>query len=152
MPQLNKKEKAFCRSYLKTGDVEKAAKLSGIKSDPYELLAQDKIAGEINRLGKALNRTAEHIARYALIRLAAGSFSEAAGLIFADEKSDLSKADMLSVSEIRKKGESIEIKFFDRFKAIQCLTEGFGENENSVPFYEALIAGAEKLKSKDYGD
>ncbi len=152
MPQLNKKEKAFCRNYLKTGNAEEAARLSGLKKDPYELLAREKIIREIGRLGDAIDKTAEHIARYALIRLAAGSFSEPIEIIFGGDEKDASKADWFSVSEIKKKGESVEIKFFDRFKAVQCLTDGFGESESSVPFYEALIAGAEKLNKKDYGD
>ncbi len=151
MSQLNKKEKAFCRRYLETGNPERAARLAGIKKDPYELLTCERVQNEIKRCGEAINKTALHIARYALIRLAAGSVFDAAGVL-SDEKGEKSDTDFFSVSEIKRKGESIELRSFDKFKAIECLTRGLSENESSVPFYDALIAGAEKLNESGYGD
>ncbi len=154
MSQLNKKEKAFCRRYLETGNPERAASLSGIKKDPYELLTCTRIQNEIKRYGEAIEKTALHIARYALIRLAAGSVFDAAEML-SDKKDgnvSVSDTDLFSVSEIKRKGESIELRSFDKFKAIECLTRGLSEIESSVPFYDALIAGAQKLNQTENGD
>ncbi|MEE3428009.1 MAG: terminase small subunit [Ruminococcus sp.] len=151
MSQLNKKEKAFCRKYLETGNINVAAKLSGISKDPYELLGRDEINAEINRLGERINRSAEYIAKSALIRLAVGNVSDAVNLIYSDEESkNLPEgADLFMVSEIKRRGDTTEIKFFDRFKAIKSLLDGFDNVEEAVPFYDALIEGAKKLNGKD---
>ncbi len=151
MSQLNKKEKAFCRKYLETGNIAEALRASGYKKDPYELLCSDEAVEEIKRLSGALNRNAESIAKSALIRLAVGDVSEVASLVFSDEPDKrISDADMFMVSEIKKKGDLTEVKFFDRFKAIKTLLEGI-EIDTDVPFYNALLEGAEKLDG-DYGD
>ncbi|MBQ5347582.1 MAG: terminase small subunit [Ruminococcus sp.] len=154
MSQLNKKEKAFCREYLESGNAKKAARSSGITKDPYELLSKEAVISEIKRLGTALNKNSEHIARSALIRLAVGDVSDACRLLIIDKPDEeiLSELDLFMVSEIKRKGDTTEIKFYDRFKAIKCLLEGFESEQNAVPFYEALIAGAEKLNNSRNGD
>lgn len=154
MSQLNKKEKMFCRKYLETGDVVKAAELSGIKKDPYLLLNKEEITEEIKSLGDTLNKNSEYIAKSALIRLAVGNVSDAASLLFKEDagKSELEKLDLFMVSEIKRKGDTTEIKFFDRFKAINSLLDGFDNEQSNVPFYEALKAGAEALKESNNGD
>ncbi len=151
MSQLNKKEKTFCRKYLETGNINAAAKLSGISKDPYELLGRDEINAEINRLGERINRSAEYIAKSALIRLAVGNVSDAVNLIYSGgEAENLPEgADLFMVSEIKRRGDTTEIKFFDRFKAIKSLLDGFDNGEEAVPFYDALIEGAKKLNGKD---
>ncbi len=152
MPQLNKKEKAFCRKYLETGDVKKSAEFSGIKKDPYDLLEKDDVQNEIKRLGGALKRGAESVAESALIRLAVGDVSDAVSLLFSDKPCDLKNLDLFMVSEIKRKGDTTEIKFFDRFKALKSLIEGIPNDEEAVPFYDALLSGAEKLEQSDYED
>lgn len=152
MPQLNKKEKAFCRKYLETGDVKKSAEFSGIKKDPYDLLEKDDVQNEIKRIGGALKRGAESVIKSALIRLAVGDVSDAVSLLFSDKPCDLKNLDLFMVSEIKRKGDTTEIKFFDRFKALKSLIEGFSNDEDAVPFYDALLSGAEKLEQSDYED
>lgn len=147
MPQLNKKEKVFCRKYLETGNLYKASEYAQLSKDPYELLKREDIKNEIKKLGDALNTTAEYLAKAALIRLAVGSVYDAVNLAYTDkaDTDNISGRDLFMVSEIKRKGEATEIKFFDRFKAIRYLMEGSDRSESSVPFYDALIAGAEKL-------
>lgn len=154
MPQLSKKEKMFCRKYLESGDAVKAAYLSGIKKDPYSLLNKEEIKSEIKSLGETLNKNSEYIAKSALMRLAVGNVSDAVSLLFKEEtgKSELEKLDLFMVSEIKRKGDTTEIKFFDRFKAINSLLEGFENEQSAVPFYEALKAGAKAIKENDNGD
>jgi hypothetical protein len=50
------------------------------------------------------------------------------------------------VSEIKKPKEgALEIKFFDRFKALEKLAEETNDDKKSLPFYEALENGAKAL-------
>ncbi len=154
MSQLTKKEKAFCRKYLETGSVEEAGRFCKISKDCYELLTREDILNEIHRLGEAMDKSLEVIAKSALKRLAVGSISDAVSLIFT-EKPDfekLNELDLFMISEIKRKDNLTEIKFFDRFKAIQSLIEGFGNDESSVPIYDALMAGAERLNKIEDGD
>ncbi|MCH5303390.1 MAG: terminase small subunit [Ruminococcus sp.] len=154
MSQLTKKEKAFCRKYLETGSVEEAKRFCKISKDCYELLTRDDILNEIKRLGDAMDKSLEVIAKSALKRLAVGSISDAVSLIFTEnpDSEKLKGLDLFMVSEIKRKDNLTEIKFFDRFKAVQSLIEGFESTENAVPFYDALIAGAERLNKTDNGD
>ena len=63
------------------------------------------------------------------------------------------KLDLFNVSEIKKqKGGCIEIKFFDRLKALSCL-ENFLNSENDEPsFYDAILEGAQALENEDEGN
>lgn len=68
-----------------------------------------------------------------LERLAFGRTNDAAALVFAEEvtPAKIQQADLFNVSEIKKiKGGGVEIKFFDRQKAMEKLTE-FCEKLNS---------------------
>lgn len=80
-------------------------------------------------------------------RIAFGSISDAVKLIFCEAPPRaVNKMDLFAISEIKKiKGGGMEIKFFDRLKALQCL-EGL-KNDEKVQggFYEALEAGAKAL-------
>ncbi len=59
-----------------------------------------------------------------LKRLAFGSVSDSMKLIFQDELPELEELDFFAISEIKKpKDGALEIKFFDRFKALEKLLE-----------------------------
>ncbi len=153
MSQLSKKEKAFCERYFETGDIEEAVRFSGISKNPYELLRRADVTNEIKRLGESVDKNIEAIAKNALVRLMTGNISDAVGLLYSD-KPDIDKLkelDLFMISEIKRKGDVTEIKFFDRFKAIKSLLEGFNSGNEAVPFYDALIEGARKL-GNEYGD
>ena len=81
-------------------------------------------------------------------QLAFGNVRDAAALLFANEEEILEKLpgyDLFNISEIKKpKGGGMEIKFFDRIKALQCLERM--ETEAGQPsLFEALEAGARAL-------
>lgn len=64
--------------------------------------------------------------------------------------SELRKLDLFNVSEIRRpRGGGIEIKFFDRIKALQCLEQISGTNTAS-PLYRALEESARALREGDH--
>ena len=75
--------------------------------------------------------------------------SDAVSLLFLDSptKEQLQKMDLLLVSEIKKpKDGALEIKFFDRFKALEKLTqENDSKSESGNSLYEALRLGAQNI-------
>lgn len=86
-------------------------------------------------------------------RLAFGDIQDAVTLLFETEDSILSSLpslDLFNVSEIkRQKGGGMEIKFFDRIKALDKLREimDAGDKQNCTSFYEALEKSAGNMKA-----
>ncbi|HHV31041.1 hypothetical protein [Caproiciproducens sp. LBM24188] len=77
-------------------------------------------------------------------KLAFGGIADAVRLLFVEEPdlAALGKMDLYNIAEIKRpKGGGMEIKFFDRIKAMQCLEEMNGENgkkAEALPLYRAL--------------
>ncbi|MCC8073253.1 MAG: terminase small subunit [Clostridiales bacterium] len=91
-----------------------------------------------------------------LRRLAFGEITDAVSLLFKDEQSilqTLPTLNLFNVSEIKRpKGGGMEIKFFDRFKALDKLMELAQETETKHPsFFEALEKSAANT-AVGYGD
>ncbi len=91
-----------------------------------------------------------------LRHLAFGNISDAITLLFADDETILEKIpslDLFNISEIKRpKGGGMEIKFFDRIKALEKLCQVATEkNDEPVNFYKALEESAKKL-SGEYGN
>ena len=84
-----------------------------------------------------------------LRRLAFGEIQDAITLLFESEENILSvlpTLDLFNVSEIKKqKGGGMEIKFFDRIKALEKLREVIGsdDKQTAVSFYDALEKSAQ---------
>ena len=92
-------------------------------------------------------KSAKEEVREGLRRLAFGEIKDAVTLLFADENEIMEKLpdlDLFCVSEIKRpKGGGMEIKFFDRIKALERLRD----TEHDAPvqplsFYKALEEGA----------
>lgn len=89
--------------------------------------------------------------REGLRRLAFGEIQDAVLLLFADEGEILNRLgelNLYNVSEIKRpKGGGMEIKFFDRIKALEKLREA-SDSAVSEPlsFYRALEEGAKNVK------
>ena len=147
---LSQKQLAFCRHYVRTRNGREAAAAAGFLLFPEKtaarLLTDARIRGEIERLEADCKASrAELIAGYR--RLAFGSTADAVRLLLHcdDTPPDPDTLDLFSVSEIKRpKGGGMEIKFFDRIQALQCMQELEGENSASG-FYQALEAGAKAL-------
>ena len=78
-----------------------------------------------------------------LLDIALGSVSDAISLLFMTEEEiieRLPKLKLINVSEIKRpKGGGMEIKFFDRIKALERLgTDKISDSDSSLSFYEAL--------------
>ena len=78
-------------------------------------------------------------------KLAFGDICDPIKLLFCEEVNPraLKKMDLFSISEIKRpKGGGMEIKFFDRIKALQCMEAFAVANKADGGFYEALERSA----------
>lgn len=88
-----------------------------------------------------------------LLDIALGSVSDAISLLFMTEEEiieRLPKLKLINVSEIKRpKGGGMEIKFFDRIKALERLgTDKISDSDSSFSFYEALEKSANDSREK----
>lgn len=88
-----------------------------------------------------------------LLDIALGSVSDAISLLFMTEEEiieRLPKLKLINVSEIKRpKGGGMEIKFFDRIKALERLgTDNISDSDSSLSFYEALEKSANDSREK----
>lgn len=82
-------------------------------------------------------------------RIAFGDVRDPVRLLFCEDVTPraLKSMDLFNISEIRRpKGGGMEIKFFDRIRALQCLQELGAQEESPCGFYRALEQGAEALE------
>jgi hypothetical protein len=115
-----------------------------------KLLRRQDITEEINRIDKQREATQKDIA-IGYQRLAFGCISDAVNLLFSDEVSseEIERMDLFNISEIKKKkGGDIEIKFFDRLKALEKLQQlcDEGESFTTDSLYSAIASSAAVLK------
>lgn len=150
---LNSKEKAFCKAFAECGNGVEAAFRAGYSKNPKkvsdDLLCNDIVCSEINRICLSKKEFAKNVAEIGYRRLAFGSIADAVSLLYMDKptKEELEKMDLFLVSEIKKpKDGAMEIKFFDRLKALEKLGFDDSSTEKVVPFYDAIIKGAEALR------
>ncbi len=156
---LKEKEKLFCSYFSETRNARNAAAKAGYgiltHRSAIKLLAREEIRKEIERIDRTrLVGTEEVISGYR--QLAFGSVADALKLIYYDERPDkfeMESLELFNISEIKKpKGGGIEIKFFDRLKALEhleALAGGDKDDDSALPFYLALEKSAAALKGTD---
>ena len=152
---LTGKEKLFCFYYGEGRDGRGAAAKAGYAVFPEraaaKLLGREDIRREVARAAQMEAASVEEVcAGYR--RLAFGSVADALRLLFADEMpapETIERLDLLNVSDLKRpKGGGLEIKFFDRLKALERLremSEARAQQNSAAPFYEALERGAKNL-------
>lgn len=154
---LTSKEKLFCTYYSISRNGREAAAKSGYvfpEKSALRLLRRENVVREIERLDESRKQTEKDISA-GYFRLAFGCVSDAVKLLFSDDVDveKIEEMDLFNISEIkRKKGGDIEIKFFDRLKALQYLyemSEPSGISDNA--FYTAIEKGAAALKGESFG-
>lgn len=154
--KLTDKETLFCTYYCIGRNGREAAAKSGYvfpERTAAKLLRRKEIISFIKKYDKAhKNETLSIAAGYR--RLAFGCIADAVSLLFDEEitKEKIEGMDLFNVSEIkRQKGGALEIKFFDRLKALEKLEANFektgDENENSL--YAAIRKSAASLSEAD---
>lgn len=153
MKKLTPREKDFCRKYISCADAYQAAKTAGYRTDTEakgeELLSREEICAEIERLSKLKKKTQSRLAQAGYKRLAFGSIADAVSLLYMEkpEAGELKNMDLFCVSEIKRpKDGSMEIKFFDKLKALEKLSEGIEEEAGAATIYDAIREASFSLK------
>ncbi|MBR2177142.1 MAG: terminase small subunit [Clostridia bacterium] len=146
--KLTPREKQFCSFYVNSGNLKEAAICAGFhqpEKNGAALLLREDINKEIERIYRSRMRNYRQRARAGYERLAFGNVSDAVRLMFEDNPldKDLETYDLFNVAEIKRpKDGAMEIKFFDRIKALEKLECAEEEEENNVSrFYSALVEG-----------
>lgn len=151
--QLTKKELDFCRIYVRLRNPREAAVKAGYDILPecraISLLSKKEIRQKITELEKEAAAD-ENLISAGLQRLAFGSCADAVKLILSTNQNispDIDSLDLFNISEIKYTcGKGMEIKFFDRLKALEKLSEisQIGKDEGALSIYEALERSAKK--------
>ncbi len=141
-------QKAFCRFFLALGDPAEAARRAGFPPDTAEesalrLLRTKSCRDYLSALCGQPPLPIRALVLSGLTRLAFGPISDAASLLSAENFPDadaLRKLDLFAVSELKRdKGGGVEIKFFDRQRALEKLMECAGTADSDAAA-EALLS------------
>lgn len=156
---LKPKEKLFCIYYCQYRSGVSAAALAGYsfaKSAAAKLLVRGDIQDEINKLSEKNGVNSREVyGGYRLLAL--GDCTDAFRLLFCDEVPDereLEKMNLLNISEIKRpKNGGIEIKFFDRLKALECLEDSLScsQDDTALPFYDVIEKSAAAIRDDEDG-
>ena len=153
--KLTAREREFCLSFMQSGDAQLSARSAGFRNPDSEgerLLCNEKICAELERLSELRGRLLSAMSVIGYQRLAFGSAADAASLLFEENPSReaLGKMDLFLVSEIRRpKDGAMEIKFFDRARALEKLASLSMERESSSSLYDAIGSVAERSEGDD---
>ena len=145
--KLTKKELEFCRWYVRLRNMRESALRSGFTILPEQralsLLSKKSIRQKIAELEKE-NSADSKLVSAGLQRLAFGSITDAVKLILSTSDNtspDIDSLDLFNVSEIKfTSGKGMEIKFFDRLKALEKLSDLSTDDDNDgmLSFYQAI--------------
>lgn len=126
---MSEREKAFCEYFALCGDAARAAELAGCenpRTDGAGLLCREDIRKKINSLCETMIKGVQARACLAYERLALTGAADAVKLLYRENISDreLEQLNLSGIAEIKKPKEgAMEIKFFDRLKALEKLIE-----------------------------
>lgn len=154
--KLTKKERLFCRCYVSCGNAGQAAEKAGFPFEQTgeELLCREDIMREVGRLFRRKKTIRNDRAMCGYERIAFANSADAVKLLFMEDPCarEIEKLDLFNVAEIKKpKDGAMEIKFFDRLRALEKLSGGQNGEEDAVPFYLALERGARALEENKGG-
>lgn len=151
---LTKKEIEFCRNYCVTNNLRESAAAAGYRfpaTAGLKLLDSEKIQNELKK--RKFKKVQKNEVVTGLKRIAFGSVADAVKLMFNAEKteSEIDNLDLFSISEIKINSKGgLEIKFFDRIKAMEKLLEisDASDTEKDNSFLDAILKGSEMLNGK----
>lgn len=150
---LKAKRDAFCCYYVMLGNVAEAAEKAGFDrenalTEGIKCLRSAECRRTIAGLRDVLNDSGNVSA--GLKRLAFGNCADAVYLVFADELPPaeiIERLDLFNVSEIKRvKGGGVEVKLFDRLKALEKLFElesSCSDRNKAADLIAALTSSAE---------
>lgn len=84
-------------------------------------------------------------------KLAFGEVSDPVRLLFQEKitAAGIRKMNLFNVAQIKKKDNEVDIKFFDRIKALQCMQEMETEQPKLKGFLEAVQKAAESVQDDE---
>ncbi len=153
------KQEAFCCWYAMLGNAAEAAERAGFDRESaliegLKCLKSVKCREKIAELRGLLTDSGNISA--GLKRLAFGSCKDAVYLVFADELPPpqvIEGLDLFNVSEIKRvKGGGVEVKLFDRLKALEKLFEletAFSDRDKAASLIMALTGTDEESDGVD---
>lgn len=152
---MTRKEDKFCCFYSSNGNVRLSAVMAGYSSNPeqtgQQLLTRGDIAGRVKEYRDTRINDLRLMALLGYERLAFGSIADCIQLLYMEAPTlqRLEAMDLFMISEIKKpKDGAMEIKFFDRIKALEKLSEAQEDtHEKSLPFYRALERSADMFSN-----
>lgn len=156
------KRKAFCCNYVLLGNVAEAAVRAGFDAENALLegvacLESAQCKKLISQLRDVLSDSGNVVS--GLKRLAFGSCADAVYLVFADELPPaevISRLDLFNVSEIKRvKGGGVEVKLFDRQKALEKLFEfenAFSDRGSAASLIDALTRRPTQREGSEVDD
>ncbi|MBQ7118063.1 MAG: terminase small subunit [Clostridia bacterium] len=155
---LTSKERLFCTYYCLSRNGGEAAAKSGYifpEKNAARLLRKKEIKDEIERNDREKRASQKDIIS-GYYRLAFGCFADAVSLLFKDEitAEEIKQMDLYNISDIkRKKGGDIEIKFFDRLKALEHLQQITCQEEKNpaASLFSAIEKSAAALRDEENG-
>lgn len=154
---LSAKEKLFCILFASSRDERGSAARAGYRVSPQKaavrLLAREDIRNEITSLSETRNTNPNEVCE-GLRRLAFGSCADAVRLMLCEgalTAEETEQLDLFNVAEIKKpKGGGLEIKFFDRLKALEKLSAlGGASQPEAGDLLRALNEGAANISLDD---
>ncbi len=147
---LTSKETEFCRQFAFCRDPRESAARAGFENPEksgLKLLSKPQIAAETERITERLKCYSQAVE--GLRKIAFGSVADAVRLVLNPEDvTDIDGLDLFMISEIKmQKSGGMELKFYDRIKALQtlCELEEIAETEGAAPFINAIFKGAEAV-------
>lgn len=157
---MTEKELLFCEGLSQGQSPGEAALKAGYRLFPEKaakrLLRDKAVKAKCRKLTKNALQLPSPAA--GLRRLAFGSICDAVKLLRNPEitDSEIEKMDLFSVSEIKKSsGGGMEIKFFDRLKALQMLADTErtdAESCDTKGFFDAIAKGAQASSLSERDD
>lgn len=153
---MKKREKDFCRLTVVLGNPQTAARRAGYRHPETawtELIARGDVIDEIRRVTREVSRVYRDTLLCSVYRLLSAESNDAVRLLYHDQMSDeeIRELNLSGVAEIKRaKDKSVEIKFFDRIKALDRLSELSAAAEDGGPaggLLEAMRLSAQALQS-----
>ena len=160
---MRPREKEFCRLTAVLGNPREAARRAGYKH-PDEawpsLIARGDVAEEIHKVAQDVSRVFKDTMLSVMHRVISADSADAVRLVYRNNVSDeeISRMNLSGVAEMKRTDKGVEIKFFDRIKALDRLYELSGDTDGeqySGGLIEAMCLAARSLrehKREDDGD
>lgn len=152
---LTQKENLFCTYYSIKRSAAEAAFKAGYSVMPeraaMKLLRKESVKNRIAALSKE-NRASRNEVEAGLRRIAFGCVADAVKIALSEDFNveELRNMDLFGISEIKvSRGKGVEIKFFDRIKALEKLSLLIKEDADSSTdsLFRAIEEGAEALRA-----